>query len=201
VDCRKCVTACPTGIDIRDGLQMDCIACAQCVDACDEVMDKLGRPRGLIRYDSLNGLAGQGTRVPRPRLFLYGGLLLASVLALGVSLARRTPFEANLLRLQGTTYLLEGSMVRNQFDLHLVNKNPTESTFSLRVDSPVRASVVVPQREVKLASLEGFRVPLFLTVEHAQSRPFTFYVEVTDEASGQVKRLEARFLAPPGSGP
>ncbi|MFY0522306.1 cytochrome c oxidase accessory protein CcoG [Archangium gephyra] len=200
VDCRKCVLVCPTGIDIRNGLQMDCIACAQCVDACDEVMDKLGRPRGLVRYDSLNGLAGQGRRVSRPRLLVYGSMLLASVLALGVSLARRTPFEANLLRLQGTTYVLEGGTVRNQFDLHLVNKNPTESTFSLRVDSPVEASVVVPQREVKLSSLEGFRVPLFLTLERGQARPFTFYVEVTDEASGQVKRLEAHFLAPPGNG-
>jgi polyferredoxin len=179
---------------------MDCIACAQCVDACDEVMDKVGRPRGLVRYDSLNGLAGQGRRVSRLRLFLYGGILLASVLALGVSLARRTPFEANLLRLQGTTYLLEGSMIRNQFDLHLVNKNPAESTFSLRVDSPVAASVVVPQQQVKLASLESFRVPLFLTVERGQTLPFTFYVEVTDEDSGQVKRLEAHFLGPPESG-
>jgi cytochrome c oxidase accessory protein FixG len=200
VDCRKCVLACPTGIDIRNGLQMDCIACAQCVDACDEVMDKLGRPRGLVRYDSLNGLAGQGRRVLRPRLYLYGGLLLVSFLTLAVSLARRLPFEANLLRLQGTTYLLEGSLIRNQFDLHLVNKNPGESTFSLRVDSPVEASVVMPQRQVKLASLEGFRVPLFVTVERGQHLPFTFYLEVTDESSGQVKRLEAHFLGPPGSG-
>lgn len=200
VDCRKCVTACPTGIDIRNGLQMDCIACAQCVDACDEVMGKLGRPQGLVRYDSLNGLAGQPRRVLRPRLLLYGGLLLVSAIALTVSLVGRTPFEANLLRFQGLPYFLEGTTVRNQFELHLVNKNPVDTTFTVRVSSPVPAHVVVAQPQVKLGSLESFRLPLFVTVDRAQRLPFTFQIEVSDQASGQVKRLEARFLGPPSSG-
>ncbi|WP_257455229.1 cytochrome c oxidase accessory protein CcoG [Archangium lipolyticum] len=200
VDCRKCVTACPTGIDIRNGLQMDCIACTQCVDACDEVMEKLRRPKGLIRYDSLNGLAGQPRRVIRPRLFMYGGLLAISAIALTVSLVGRTPFEANVLRFPGLPYILEGSTVRNQLELHLVNKNPTESTFTVRVDSPVPASVVLPQPQVRLGSLEGQRVPVFLTVERNQRLPFTFHIEVSDQASGQVKRLEARFLGPPSPG-
>ncbi|WPB74383.1 cytochrome c oxidase accessory protein CcoG [Archangium violaceum] len=199
VDCRKCVTACPTGIDIRHGLQMDCIACAQCVDACDEVMDKLSRPRGLIRYDSLNGLDGQPRRVLRPRLFLYGGLLLCSALALTVGLVGRTPFEANLLRFQGLPYFLEGTTVRNQFELHLVNKNPVESTFTVRVDSPVPANVVVSQQQVRLGSLESFRLPLSITVERGPRVPFVFQIEVSDQVSGQVRRLEARFLGPPGA--
>lgn len=200
VDCRKCVTACPTGIDIRNGLQMDCIACAQCVDACDEVMGKLGRPKGLVRYDSLNGLAGQPRRVVRSRLLLYGGLLLVSAVALTVALVGRTPFEANLLRFQGLPYFLEGTTVRNQFELHLVNKNPVDTTFTVRVDSPVPANVVVAQQQVKLGSLESFRLPFFVTVDRTQRLPFTFQIEVADQASGQVKRLEARFLGPPSPG-
>ncbi|MBZ4416918.1 cytochrome c oxidase accessory protein CcoG [Myxococcus sp. RHSTA-1-4] len=197
VDCRRCVAVCPTGIDIRNGLQMECLACAQCVDACDEVMDKVGRPRGLIRYDSLNGLAGQKHRVVRPRLVLYGALMVAAITGLVLSLVGRVPFEANLLRFQGTPYLLEEGTVRNQFELHLVNKNPGEATFTIRVDSPVPAHVVVPQSELKLASLESFRVPLFITVQQGRvAVPFTFYVEVKDSASGEVKRMEARFLGP-----
>ncbi|MCY1020982.1 cytochrome c oxidase accessory protein CcoG [Pyxidicoccus sp. MSG2] len=199
VDCRKCVMACPTGIDIRNGLQMDCLACAQCVDACDDVMDKVGRPRGLIRYDSLNGLDGKPRRVLRPRLVLYGALMVAAFTGLTLSLVQRVPFEANLLRFQGTPYLIEAGTVRNQFELHLVNKNPGETTFTIRVDSPVPAQVVVPQAEVKLASLESFRVPLFITVQREHVRgPFVFTVEVKDSASGEVKRMEARFLGPAG---
>ncbi|WP_164002650.1 cytochrome c oxidase accessory protein CcoG [Pyxidicoccus caerfyrddinensis] len=199
VDCRRCVMACPTGIDIRNGLQMDCLACAQCVDACDDVMDKVGRPRGLIRYDSLNGLDGQPRRVLRPRLVLYGALMVAAFTGLTLSLVQRVPFEANLLRFQGTPYLIEEGTVRNQFELHLVNKNPGETTFTIRVDSPVPAQVVVPQAEVKLASLESFRVPLFITVQRERvSGPFVFTVEVKDSASGEVKRMEARFLGPAG---
>src|SRR5690606_21433497 len=70
VDCRRCVQVCPTGIDIRNGLQLDCVGCASCIDACDEVMDKLGRPRGLIRYDSPNGLEGKKRRFLRPRVWV-----------------------------------------------------------------------------------------------------------------------------------
>lgn len=199
VDCRKCVTACPTGIDIRNGLQLECLACTQCVDACDEVMDKVGRPRGLIRYDSLNGLAGEPKRFLRPRLFAYGALLLASIFALGFNLTQRVPFEANLLRAPGVPYVLDEGAVRNQFELHLVNKNPQDTTFRIRVVSPVPAQVVVPQAEVKLGSLESFRVPFFISVDASQKRwPFECTVEVTDSASGQVKHMQARFLGPQG---
>ncbi|WP_224364488.1 cytochrome c oxidase accessory protein CcoG [Hyalangium versicolor] len=199
VDCRRCVMVCPTGIDIRNGLQLECVACAQCVDACDEVMDRIGKPRGLVRYGSLNGLAGLARRVLRPRLLAYGGLLLASLIALGVSLARRTPFEANLLRMQGAPYLLEQGSVRNQFELHLVNKNPGDATFRLSVEAPQSAVVVLPQKELRLGSLESFRVPLFISLERGKHPlPFTFTLEVVDQASGEVKRLEGRFLGPPG---
>ncbi|MFO0630865.1 MAG: cytochrome c oxidase accessory protein CcoG [Polyangiales bacterium] len=75
VDCNRCVVVCPTGIDIRNGLQLDCIACTQCIDACDAVMDKLNRPRGLIRYDSLRGLGGEARRFLRPRLFIYAAAI------------------------------------------------------------------------------------------------------------------------------
>ena len=168
VDCRKCVTACPTGIDIRNGLQLECIACAQCIDACDEVMTKIGRPTGLIRYDSLNGLAGEKKRVVRPRLFAYGALLAVSAVALSASLLLRTPFEANLFRAKGMPFVLDGDEVRNQFELHLVNKNPVASTFDIRVLGDDDVKAVIPQHEVHLESLEDLRVPIFLSVEREE---------------------------------
>lgn len=197
VDCNKCVTACPTGIDIRNGLQLECVACALCADACDAVMEKVGRPKGLIRYDSANGLAGKQRRVLRPRLYVYGALLLASTAALTVGLARRKPFEANLLRYQGMPYVVTDGSVRNQFELHLVNKHPEPATFRLRVRTPGKTQVLLPQSEVKLASLEGFRLPLFVTAEKADyTGPFAFTLEVEDVEAGTTRALDARFLGP-----
>ncbi len=76
IDCTICVQVCPTGIDIRNGLQYECIACGACIDACDEVMDKMGYPQGLIRYSTQNAIDAKPTRVLRPRIFIYGLLLL-----------------------------------------------------------------------------------------------------------------------------
>jgi polyferredoxin len=104
---------CPTGIDIRNGLQMDCIACAQCIDACDEVMDRLGRARGLVRYDSLRGLDRAPRRVLRPPLYVYAALGVLGLAVATLSLRGRKSFEANMLRAQGAPYMLEGGAVRN----------------------------------------------------------------------------------------
>ncbi|HEY1960607.1 MAG TPA: cytochrome c oxidase accessory protein CcoG, partial [Polyangiaceae bacterium] len=101
VDCARCVVVCPTGIDIRDGLQLDCIACTACIDACDDVMDRLGRPRGLVRYDSPHGLAGEKRRILRPRVVLYAVLLGAGAIIASLAFRARTDFEANVVRLPG----------------------------------------------------------------------------------------------------
>ena len=195
VDCNRCVVVCPTGIDIRNGLQLECLACAQCVDACDNVMDKLGRPRGLIRYDSLNGLAGQPTRVLRPRLFIYGALLLASVVGLVLGLSRRTPFEANLLRMPGAPYVLDAAEVRNQYEVHLVSKRPGPATFRLSVDAPPGVKVVLPQAEVELPPLESHRFPLFVVAPQG-TRPFDLSLRVSEVGTDEARVLPVRFLSP-----
>jgi len=198
IDCRRCVVVCPTGIDIRNGLQMECIGCAQCIDACDEVMDRIGRPRGLIRYDSLAGLAGEKRRVLRPRLFAYGGALAAVATALVVgSTVGRNPFEANLIRVRGAPWVVDGTKIRNQYELHLVNKNAGPTTFAIEVNVPEGVEVVVPNRAVELGSLESFRLPIFVSMERdAFRRPFPVEVEVRDAASAREKDVSARFLGP-----
>lgn len=197
VDCKRCIQVCPTAIDIRNGLQLDCLACAQCVDACDEVMDKVGRPRGLIRFESLRVLEGGARRTVRPRLFAYGALLLAAVGGLATTLVLRTPFEANLMRARGVPWVLDGTQVRNQFELHVVNKHPEAADFQVEVTSPVPAQVVVPVKKLHLGSLEEQRVPFFVTVERdAVKGPVELAVRVTDRRTGQVKPLAIRFLGP-----
>jgi len=101
VDCFKCVTTCPTGIDIRNGLQMECIHCTQCIDACDEVMDKIGRPRGLIRYSSQAAIEGERGRLLRPRVVIYPVILAGLLVALGMVVASKDRAEVTVIRAGG----------------------------------------------------------------------------------------------------
>ncbi|MDX2022572.1 MAG: cytochrome c oxidase accessory protein CcoG [Deltaproteobacteria bacterium] len=197
VDCKKCVHVCPTAIDIRNGLQMECLACAQCIDVCDEVMEKIGRPKGLIRFASLNELLGKGRRVMRPRLLLYAVLCLLCSTGFAVAVVGRTPFEANILRAPGVPWVLEGANVRNQVDIHLVNKHAQQASFSISVQSDFPASVQLGQRVVVLDSLAGTRVPVVVTVArkdlHAGSE---LTLRIEDLQTGQVKNRQLRLLAP-----
>lgn len=164
VDCGRCVVVCPTGIDIRNGLQMDCIGCAQCIDACDEIMTKLGRAPGLVRYDSQNGLMGRPKRVLRPRVFLYAALLVVGASVAAFAGLRRTTYEAGLLRLASAPISQVEGGVRNAFEVHLVNKRGVATSFALEASAKAGQEVVVSQGLVVLEPLQDARVPIFVTV-------------------------------------
>ncbi len=134
VDCMRCVQVCPTGIDIRQGLQLECIGCAACVDACDTVMRKVHRPSGLIRYDSLAGLSGQKRKLWRPRLALYGGLMMAGLAAASVAVSTLRSAVVSLTRLPGAPYFVQGEVLRNQFLLRVLNKQPSATVFTLELE-------------------------------------------------------------------
>lgn len=202
VDCHRCVVVCPTAIDIRAGLQMECLACLQCVDACDEVMTRIGRPWGLIGLYSQTELAAGSRRLLRPRLAVYGLLFLASLGALGASLAGRTPFEANVLRPRGANpFVLDGDVVRNALELHLVNKRPQAATFTIEVATPVPADVLVGTPEVRLDSLADSRVPISVSIARSElASPVEFRITISDDA-GASRVTPVRFLAPLGTAP
>lgn len=123
VDCGLCVQTCPTGIDIRKGLQMECIGCAQCIDACDHVMDKVGRPRGLIRYGSQASIAGEASRLLRARVVFYPLVLALALTGLGIAFAKRASFEVTALRVQKTPYSVTATGdVVNRVVLKLTNR-------------------------------------------------------------------------------
>lgn len=138
VDCHRCVSVCPTGIDIRQGLQMECIGCAACVDACDDIMTKLGRPRGLVRYDSQNGFAGKARRIFRPRLILYTALLLLGAAAMTYALSTLRPVTVSLTRLTGMPYVITGDEVRNQYLLRVLNKRNATQHFAITISGDAK---------------------------------------------------------------
>lgn len=202
VDCRRCVVVCPTGIDIRQGLQLDCIACTQCIDACDEVMDKLDRPRGLVRYDSLRGLRGEPRRILRARVVAYTVLLVIGAVVAFFAFRSREPFEANLVRLPGTPYTRQEGTIRNTFELHLVNKESTPVTFDIEPNTSGALTYLVPTRTMEIEPLGSRRVPVFVTMDEAAfhaDTPFTIRVRAHGGHTAPAEReTRATFLGARG---
>ncbi|MCC7049632.1 MAG: cytochrome c oxidase accessory protein CcoG [Alphaproteobacteria bacterium] len=150
VDCDSCVAVCPTGIDIRDGQQLECINCGLCADACDAVMDRVGRPRGLIGIDSLANVDArkQGrpavTRILRTRTFIYAGIWCAVGLVMLGTLLLRNDIEVSALRDRNPLFvpLTDGS-IRNGYTVHIINKQHAERPLALSVEGLPAARVSV----------------------------------------------------------
>jgi len=134
IDCHRCVQVCPTGIDIRNGLQLECIGCTACIDACDDIMKKVKQPTGLIRYDSFNGFAGKGKRFFRPRIFVYTALAALGLTALiGVASFKARPFNATISRVGGAGFYSDATAVRNIYKLRVQNKRNQPATITIRL--------------------------------------------------------------------
>ncbi len=147
IDCKLCVTTCPTGIDIRSGLQMECIGCAQCIDACDVVMDKIGRSRGLIRYSSQARIEDGQTRLIRPRVLFYPAFLLVLLGGLFYTLATRATADVWLLRGAGmgaAFATLETGNIANQVRVKIVNRTDAAVSYQITLKRLNEAQIVAP---------------------------------------------------------
>jgi cytochrome c oxidase accessory protein FixG len=149
VDCHQCVSVCPTGIDIRNGTQMECVHCTACIDACDSVMKKIGRPLGLIRYASLNGIErGQKLRFT-PRLGGYAGLLVALITVWVVLVFTRADVEATFLRAQGALFQqMPDGHFSNLYTVKVVNKTSTTIPIELKLEKPAGSLQVMGAAEI-----------------------------------------------------
>jgi hypothetical protein len=133
-------------------------------------MKRAHRPRGLIRYDSLAGFAGKARRVVRPRIVLYLVLMLVGALvALFMVRGRHTDAELFMMRLAGAPYQVDGDVVQNAFDIHLVSKQATKGIYTLDVEAPPGAEVVLPLRELTVDGMGSAHAPLFVTVRRQQT--------------------------------
>ena len=153
IDCGACVTTCPTGIDIRDGLQMECVHCTQCIDACDAVMTKIGRPIGLIRYSSKDELEGQPRGILRPRIVLYPVLLILIWGAFSLALARREPLDVTVLRGLGTPFsLLPSGEVSDQIRIKIVNRRDTDQRCLIEIVDSQGLRLVAPDNPLHVGA-------------------------------------------------
>lgn len=134
IDCKLCVHACPTGIDIRNGTQLECVNCTACIDACDDVMTKIDKPKGLIRYASYNGIKEQIKTKFTPRMAAYSVVLAALLGLFSFLLATRTDVEATIMRVPGMLYQeQENNRISNLYNIQFVNKTFEDVNLDLRL--------------------------------------------------------------------
>jgi cytochrome c oxidase accessory protein FixG len=197
IDCTICVQVCPTGIDIRDGLQYECIACGACIDACDEVMDKVGSPRGLIRYATQNAIDGKPTRVIRPRVLIYGALLLALCTGWVWGVSHRSPLIAEVLRDRNALYRVVGDgRIENSYTLKIVNKAMTPQRYRISLVAPPGVVMSGGERTVGAAAEEVLNIPMSLAASDSLhgKQAVTFKVQTLD---GRVRVLvPSSFFGP-----
>jgi len=211
IDCRQCVAVCPMGIDIRDGQQLECIACALCIDACDEVMVKIGRPRGLIDYDTLvnhdRRRRGEATwiRWVRPRTVLYAALILAVGAVMLASLATRASLEVNVQHDRNPLFvrLADGS-IRNGYTVKILNKEHEPARFQITFEGLGAHAVAVVGREAGDAGgldvpsdrLAAFRVFVAVPADQLTAAATDITVVVTEEGGERTARTASVFRGP-----
>ena len=165
IDCGRCVTTCPTGIDIREGgLQMECIACTQCIDACDDVMEKIGKPRGLVRYTSQSELETGTRKFIRPRLVVYSAMLLVMFSALGFSLVEKSTADVTILRGLGAPFsVLPSGDVSNQIRIKIANRSGEERSYTFKLVDADGLTLVAPENPLIVAAGDSQMTGAFIT--------------------------------------
>jgi len=169
VDCRACVNTCPTGIDIRDGLQMECVHCTQCADACDEIMRKVSKPEGLIRYSSQEALAGKPRRLLRVRTVAYPLVFALFFGAFLIALATRAPADVTLLGAVGAPFTREADgRVVNQVRVKISNRTGETRQYAIEyLDSP-GAQLIAPENPLTVASGVSVTTSVFVLQDGAR---------------------------------
>ena len=200
IDCNLCVQACPTGIDIRKGLQYECIACAACIDACNGVMDKMNYPRGLIRYTTENSMEGKPSRILRPRIVIYGVLLLTLMAGTAYSLTQRTPLAMEVLADRNVLYRdVDFETVENVYTVRILNKDHEARDYVLSVDGLPDAEVVTRPEHIRAGAGRTSQVTASVRVPRHEARgtghTIEFRLTATDDA-GIERTNTARFHGP-----
>ena len=195
IDCKLCVAVCPTGIDIRDGLQMECVACAECIDACDDVMDKIGSPRGLIRYASEVELEGGKAKRIRPRTIIYSVLLVALLTAFVLLLGGRESSSVTFLRASGSPFnVLPEGRVMNLVKLRFENRDDQSRTYTVNIEEP--GFVSSPEAlsiTLGAGGTEELQFALFCDFEQLENGQAPVHLLVRDDFEFEAKLTKTMF--------
>ena len=205
VDCGQCVVVCPTGIDIRNGLQYECIGCAACIDICDQVMDKVGLPRGLVRYSTENAMAKKETtadilnHMVRPRVLVYTAILILITIIAGYFLANRIPLKMDIIRDRSTLAReADDGSIENVFMLQIMNTTELPQRYQLAVDGLEGLKITGEDSvDAKPAGLTSFNVVVAAPPESGKRGSNPIHFTITAESNPEITlREKASFLLP-----
>ena len=200
VDCTLCVQVCPTGIDIRDGLQYQCIGCAACIDACDNVMDKMGYARGLIKYTTQHAMEGVKTHLLRPRMVVYLIMLIVITSALAYKMATRTPLELDIIRDRNVLYRenKEG-LIENTYILKVINMDNHDHSYLLTATGIENMKIVIDSQRIDVKAGTSISLPTRIQVDPVELKKpgydIQFSLQAIDNKQLQVSE-KGRFIGP-----
>jgi cytochrome c oxidase accessory protein FixG len=197
IDCDLCVDVCPTGIDIRNGTQLECVNCTACIDACDGVMDKIRKPRGLIRYDSADNILNRTGFRWTPRIIGYSAVLVVLLSALGFLGTTRTEFDVTILRSPGMFFQeMPNNMVSNIYDLKLLNKTFTPVPLTLKLLQP-RGEILLVGEALTIQPQETREGKLMVLLPRDEIQTMSTPVRIgVFDGQKQVEVIETSFLGP-----
>lgn len=201
IDCNQCVDVCPTGIDIRNGTQLECTNCTACIDACDNIMDKTNKPRGLIRYDSENNIANGSGQIFTGRVKAYIAILAVLLSLFGYLLSSRADVEAIFLRLPGQPLVkVDENTYSNAYNFKLLNKTPEDRVYSFRVIEPLEGINLKKAGESELIEVEGSKLAqgaVLLYLDKEQMTGMTTDITLgVYEGDQLVEEIETSFTGP-----
>lgn len=200
IDCDQCVAVCPTGIDIRNGTQMECTNCTACIDACDEIMDRIKKPRGLIRYTSEHTLQTGERKKFTAKSIAYTALLVVLVGVSSALLLTRSDIEMTVLRVPGTVFQqISETEISNLFEVVLINKTNDEFTFELELqDSPGRLQMV--NSDLTIGAQEQKTVTFLVIYEKNKIEKFQSRIDIGLISDGELLDVsDATFIGPKGN--
>ncbi len=199
IDCKLCVHVCPTGIDIRNGTQLECVNCTACIDACDDVMLKINKPQGLIRYASYNSIQNGVMKLITPRVIGYSIVLLGLIGLLSFTLLTRSDVETNVFKVSGTLYQRsEDGFITNLYNVEFVNKTFEDLPLEIKVESPVTASLVKADGKAITAPAEGLlKVIYFIKIPAASITTARTVVILGVYKDGKLlEKVKVKFIGP-----
>lgn len=199
IDCKLCVHVCPTGIDIRNGTQLECVNCTACIDACDEVMVKVGKPKGLIRFASYNSIKDGIIRLFNARVIGYSFVLIALLSVLGFTLFTRTDVETTVLKVPGTLYQkTEDGFITNLYNIEFVNKTFENIPLSLKVKSPSAATIIrADGSNIDVPSESMLKGVFFIRIPAKEIRTAKTVIEVeVYKGEELLETVDVKFIGP-----